>query len=62
MNCEPLTMFSYADISGQLRGQGISDPPPGETAEERRGLDTDQHHVHAVGPIAPSQWGPWATC
>ena len=62
MNREPLTMFCYADISGQLARQGVPHPLSGEAVEERRRLDPDQHHVHAARPDRAVAMGPLRRC
>lgn len=59
MNCEPLTMFCYADISGQLRGKGFPTRHLEKRLKSGVGWTSTNIMFTPLGPIAPSQWGPW---
>ena len=59
MNREPLTMFCYADISGQLRGKGFPTRYLEKRLKSGVGWTPTNIMFTPLGPIAPSQWGPW---
>jgi glutamine synthetase len=59
MNREPLTMFCYADISGQLRGKGFPTRHLEKRLKSGVGWTPTNIMFTALGTIAPSQWGPW---
>lgn len=59
MNRQPITMFCYTDISGQVRGKGF----PTHLLEKRlnSGIGWTPTNIMftALGTIAPSPWGPF---
>ncbi len=54
---DPLTMFCYCDLSGQLRGKGI--PSRQEDRRLQRGIGWTPNNIMftALGSIAPGGWG-----
>lgn len=55
---EPLTLFCYADLSGQVRGKGFPTRLLDKRLKSGIGWTPTNLMFTALGTIAPSPWGP----
>src|SRR5262245_52756347 len=55
---EPLTMFCYADLTGQIRGKGVPKRLQAKRLKSGVGFTPTNIMFTALGTIAPSPWGP----
>lgn len=55
---EPLTMFVYADLTGQIRGKGFPTRILAKRLKSGAGWTPTNIMFTALGTIAPSPWGP----
>lgn len=57
MQHDPLTMFTYMDLSGQVRGKGFPTSQLAKRLKDGIGWTPDNLMFTALGTIAPGVWG-----